>query len=432
MPNSYVAKGKALVASAANKGFFHIVLSSTLVRVVGFLSTIFLPRILSKSDYGLLSYVDGIRGYILIVNGLGISNTVLRFCVANRPDGSRKGTFCFSLIFGLLVDVVLVVGSVVAYINISFPYREAKLWLLCMALLPALNFVFDDLQILLRAALDNKRYSILSFTYSALTVFLQILLALRCQLVGVVVARHISLLLSVGMAVFFISKLPLLHEKIVWPDRRERKKLVIYGLTLLVANASLQLMSSNETLFIGWFVSDVNALADYRVASYILQVTLFVVQAEAIFVTPYFALHSRDIPWMQKKYKQLFWMNAAGMLALHGILFVLAKFAVLIVFGEQYLNAVPLMRIQLVSSLFQSVLRVLPANILATIGQEKYSLKVNFLVLCVHTLVVGVGAWKLGITGVVMGNAFVYLIAGILMSKKIFSVLHPKKSAGAS
>ena len=66
------------IKKMGNSGFLHIIVSSSLVKVVSFISAIFLPRLLSKSDYGILTYVDNIRNYIIMINGLGIANATIR------------------------------------------------------------------------------------------------------------------------------------------------------------------------------------------------------------------------------------------------------------------------------------------------------------------------------------------------------------------
>lgn len=53
------------------RGFFHIIAGSTLAKIAGFVSVFFLPRFLSKADYGLLTYVDNIRNYVMLFNGPG-------------------------------------------------------------------------------------------------------------------------------------------------------------------------------------------------------------------------------------------------------------------------------------------------------------------------------------------------------------------------
>ena len=80
-----ILKIKDNINRLAESGFMHIIISSTLVKVVSFVSAMFLPRIITdKVEYGLLSYVDNIRSYILLFNGLGIMQAIMRFCTKEK------------------------------------------------------------------------------------------------------------------------------------------------------------------------------------------------------------------------------------------------------------------------------------------------------------------------------------------------------------
>ena len=56
------------IGTLRRRGFFHIIAGSTLAKIAGFVSVFFLPRFLSKADYGLLTYVDNIRNYVMLFN----------------------------------------------------------------------------------------------------------------------------------------------------------------------------------------------------------------------------------------------------------------------------------------------------------------------------------------------------------------------------
>lgn len=74
------------------KRFFHIIAGSTLAKIAGFVSVFFLPRFLSKADYGLLTYVNNIQSYVMLFNGIGITQATLRFCAQKSDDEVKKDT----------------------------------------------------------------------------------------------------------------------------------------------------------------------------------------------------------------------------------------------------------------------------------------------------------------------------------------------------
>ena len=118
------------IVTLHKKGFFHIIAGSTLAKIAGFVSVFFLPRFLSKADYGLLTYVNNIQSYVMLFNGIGITQATLRFCAQKSDDEVKKGYFVTSLKVGIIADILLVVFTTVAYLVIPFPYEGAKEMLL--------------------------------------------------------------------------------------------------------------------------------------------------------------------------------------------------------------------------------------------------------------------------------------------------------------
>lgn len=400
---------------AKSRGFFHIIISSSLVKVVSFISAIFLPRFLSKLDYGLLTYVDNISNYIMLINGLGIANATLRYCSKDEEEGAKKGYFIATLIIGVAFDIIIILLSLIAYILIPFPFKGAKILLLLMSFLPLFSFLFEDIQLLFRACFENQKYSILSFVYSMLMVVLQIAGAILRGLNGVAVARYVAVVICIIIGTFLGTNIKLIKQKMIFPSKNQMIKMIKFGVVILVTNATSMIMQLNETFIIGQVLKDQNALAEYKVAGYILQISLFLVQSVVIFVFPYFVKHMDDKQWIWAKFKKIFIFNIIVMLPLHIILIISSKLIVLILFGSKYLNAVPIMQMLLVASLGQAIFRGLTGNILTGIGEEKYNFKINIGFAILHA-VIDIWAIKtFGITGAAVALTIVYFVSGIMM-----------------
>lgn len=428
--STVIHKIKALKKSLLSKGFFHIIISSSLVKIVSFISAMFLPRFLSKGDYGLLTYVDNIRSYILLINAIGISNSTLKYCARDEDDQNKKGYFIASLIIGIVFDLMLIIASIIGFITIPFPFAGAKILLISTSFLPLFAFLFEDMQLLLRACLENKKYSILSFTYSTIMVILQISMAFLWQLNGVVIARYISLIISSFLAWVFIKNIKIIKSKLIMPDRNQIFQMIKFGIVMLMANATSLVMQLNETFIIGQILKDETALADYRVASYILTISLFLLQSVVIFIFPYFVKHADDKLWIWSKFKKIFILNAIIMIPIHIVLFVFSKLFIVIIFGVNYINAVPLMQMLLIASLGQAIFRGLTGNVLAAIGEEKYNLKINIFFTILHTIIDIVAIKFFGLNGAAVALTAVYFISGFVMIYHLKKVCKNKNNKG--
>ena len=370
------------IGTLRRRGFFHIIAGSTLAKIAGFVSVFFLPRFLSKADYGLLTYVDNIRNYIMLFNGLGITQATLRYCAQEGSDEEKKGYFITTLKVGIAADVALIVVTMAAYLVVPFPFEGARFQLVLSSCLPVLYFLFTDIQLLLRATFQNQRYSVYNFTYSFLLMIFQIVFAVLWGVTGVMVSRYISMALCAAMGFLLIRDLPLMKVKALMPDRAQVKQMIRFGIVMLTASATSQVMSYNETFIVGQLLKDEELLAEYR--------------------------------W--ENYKKLFAINGVVMTVFHLGLFIFAKLYLYIFAGPEYMGAAPLVRMFLIASWIQAVFRGISGNILAVTGEEKFNLKINIVFVVVHAVIDVAAVKMLGIYGAAIALIVVYLLSGLIMN----------------
>ena len=396
--------------------FFHIIAGSTLAKIAGFVSVFFLPRFLSKADYGLLTYVENIRNYVMLFNGIGITNATLRFCAQQGSDEEKKGYFVASLKIGIFADVFLIVLTTAAFLVIPFPYEGARFQLVISSCLPILYFLFTDIQLLLRATFQNQRYSVYNFTYSFLLMIFQIVFAVLWGVTGVMIGKYLSMALCVLMGYLLIRDLPMMKVKAIKLDWHEIKTIIRFGIVMLTASATSTVMSYNETFIVGQLLKDEELLAEYRVAANILSISLFLLEALLVFILPYFIQHIKDKQWIWENYKKLFVINGTVMTLFHLGLFIFAKLYLFIFAGPEYMGAVSLVRMFLVASWIQAVFRGISGNILAVTGEEKFNLKINIVFVVVHAVIDVAAVKTLGIYGAAIALIVVYFLSGLIMN----------------
>ena len=185
-----IVKLKENISRLAESGFLHIIVSSTLAKAVSFVSAMFLPKIITdKVEYGLLSYVDNIRSYILLINGLGIMHAIMRFCTKESDEARKWGRFKSIVKTGLVFDVIIVSISIAAMLIIPERFDGERNYLLISSLIPIFFFLFESVQLYLRACFKNQQFSYLSFIYTFLMVVLQIGSAYFAGVTGVLYSR---------------------------------------------------------------------------------------------------------------------------------------------------------------------------------------------------------------------------------------------------
>lgn len=397
-------------------GFFHIIFSSTLVKVVAFISAIFLPRIIAdRADYGLLGYVDNIRSYILLINGLGISNAILRFCSKDEAEEKKWGYLKTEIKIGLIFDVIIVAVSIVLMLVLPEKFDGERSCLLISSIIPIFFFLFESIQLFLRACFRNKEYSYLSLIFSVLMVIFQILGGIVGNVAGVLISRYVALIISIFIGVLILKKAYNPAMTIEIPNSKETVSIIKFGVIMMLATVTSSVMSLNETQFLAAFSLDETVIADYKIASYMFFISTFLSMAIATFLNPYFAKHREDKHWVWKNYKKIMIVNIPAMAVLHVVLWFLCGFITKILFGEQYLGAVPFMKLLLIASFGQTAFRMLTGNIMAMIGCERTNLIINIISIAVHWAICRIFISMYGIYGVVAGPIAVYYLSSIPM-----------------
>lgn len=403
------------MAKLRKNGFISFVFSTTLSRAISFLSIMFLARVLTKSDYGLLSYVDNLRNYILIVNGLGMTNVILRYCAKSDDSKANKGYLYVSLVVGTIFDILLIIVSLLFYFYGNFDYANSNQILISLSLLPVFLYVFESLQMYFRATFRNYTFSVLSVLYSLLMVSLQVLLGFFFGITGIVLGRYLSLVLVILVSIVIFIKQNKYISIYTMPLKEDIKKMIFLGISFLIAGASSSMIIYNETIILSNFIKDEIVLADFKAASLILQITYFFVNSIVLFVFPYFVKNHEDKKWISRNYIKLSVFLILLMLPVHVILFILMEYVIKIIFGLEYITAVPIARLILFSSLVQTTFRIPIGNVLIAIGKEKINLIVNIFGVIIHIFLTYQLVSTYSINGAIFSTLIIYTCTSIVM-----------------
>jgi len=372
---------KCQLALLWSKGAFYIFMGSFLTKFVAFFGSIFLVRVLSKDSYGVLSYIENIYGYVYIFAGMGLMNALLRYVVLGKTPEEKHGYYRYALKKGTLFNIILV--SVVAVSGMFYPHPEkfeSAQWLLVIMLM-ALPFqhLIDDNVYTYRAMFENIRYAVTALVTSSFLIISRYVGARYWDLGGVVfaiIAANILFGISLCLIVYK------LYFKGIRPtslSKAEKKIVDKYSLQYMITNGLWAIFMLNDVFLMGRLCGDPAILADYKVA-YVLPGNLAIIStAIGIFVGPYFIRHEADYRWVRKSYLKTFLISAVliGLAVL--VLFIFAKPIITLLYGAQYENTVPIMRLLLVAAFANCALRFTTAHILASMGQIKYNMIISFI-----------------------------------------------------
>ena len=356
-----------------NTGFFHIFGSSVINKIIAFLSSVVLVRILTKAEYGVFTYAWNIYSIILILNGMGIESGVLQISSEHSGDieyANRASNY--GIRFGVKFDLLLF--AVILGIGLLAPLKiERSREILCLlCLLPMAQLLFQMTISYLRAQKRNQEYARLTVINTAMVFLVSAGCAFLFREKGLVAGYYVAYTVSfaIGMLAYQV-KLFNRSPKLTGSDRSALLK--IAAITMC-NNGLSQLMYLLDVFVLGIVDPQETLLASYKVATMIPSALGFIPLALITYLYPYFAEHQNDGNWCLSKYKQILLGLGAFNLTLSAILFVGAPLIIRILFGEQYLDAVPVFRILSVNYFFSGTFRILSGNLLVTQRKLKFNL----------------------------------------------------------
>lgn len=410
-------------------GFFHIFGSSVINKIIAFMSSVVLVRILTKAEYGVFTYAWNIYSIILIFNGMGIESGVLQVSSEHSGDtefGDRASNY--GIRYGAKFDLILV--AIILLIGLFAPLKiEASREILCMlCLLPMSQILFQMTTTYLRAQKRNQEFARLTVLNTALIFVVSAGCAFIFREKGLVFGYYAAYLSSFAVG-FLIYHVRIFNNSESLEDR-ERKGLLKIAAISMVNSGLSQLMYLLDVFVLGIVDPQETLLASYKVATMLPSALAFIPLALITYLYPYFAEQRGDGNWCLKRYKQIL-LGLGGLnLVISGILFAGAPLIIRLLFGEQYLDAVPVFRILSVNYFFSGTFRILSGNLLVT--QRK--LKFNLFVAIVSSLTNVVADYFFiqwwGSIGAALATVLVVFVSSVLSTTYlIYTFRHNQKTS---
>ena len=372
---------KQLIATAkrmVREGFFHIFGSSVLAQVGSLLSSMIVIRNLPKAEYGYYVNAQNLYSYFQIILGLGLANAVLQYCSERVSEQRKNSIYRFSLTHGMFANVIICL----AIVGLSFAKRaqgssEIAYYLLMMAFLPFVVYLYNYFQLALRVRFHNREYSYANMVFSVVSLVGNVVLTAIFSIPGLIISTYLSY--SVGA---FFSYMPLHKEaflsQIFQPqntlNRAEKTEVTHYSLTCALTNLASAALVLLDVTCLDLVLADSAVLADYKVASTIPTALSFIPTSMITFFYPRIVDSFSEGKENGFSYvRQLVKIYAVVNGFFYACLALGAPLIIGIIFGKKYLNIIPIFQILSVNYLAYSV-RSLLGNVIAAIKKVKMNL----------------------------------------------------------
>lgn len=372
------SNNKNMLRKLIKTGFFHIISSNVLNKILTFLSNIVVVRIISKIDYGVFTYADNIVSLVLLATGMGLVSAT--FQLASEAKGEEKEKiYNYGSSIGIKINIILTI--IILVISQFFPlkFSSAREYLVLMSINPIILIIFEFQQIYLRSKMENKKFSFASTLNTALVVIGAIVGVSLATVNGMIIGRVCGYIITIIVICnkfnvpikFKTNKYDIIHDQ----------KIILFKIAIisLLNNGISQLLYLLDVFLLGVIIADETVIASYKVATVIPTAMTFIPSAVVMYIYPYFAAHKDDKSWCLINYRKLIKYFGGMNLIIAFLMFFLAKPIIILLYGAQYIDAVACFRILAINYFFSGTFRIISGNLLVTQRRLGFNLFVSIL-----------------------------------------------------
>lgn len=405
-----VREGIKKIEELFRGGFFHILIGNTLTKMLTFLSSIVIVRLVSKESYAYLTYSDNLYLYVIAVSGLGMSSGILKYCGPQYKEEKDKAFLNYALSRGFLIELILSL-AIVGYVWIAdIPFPESKGLVSVMVLYPAMNYMVTTFQSYMRARLDNRMFAKIALVESASVLAASVIFVTMLGIYGMAYSRYIAMgACCIIGARFAVKQLGACRAYKL--ERKEKRDFLSLSLSFMLASLFSMLMPINETFLINNLIGDEIVSANYKVAMLIPSQTMFVSNSIAVY---YFAILNRisdkRMLWKKIKKIELLSISIIGFITLCGIF--IFPFILKYIYGEKYMDCLGLSNVYWVVYGVNSGFRLIALNLIPAFGSAKISAVVSVVSSIVHLCACYFVIPLYGVYGAAAVLGIIYILAG--------------------
>lgn len=392
-------------------GFFHIFVGNTMIKLIAFISSIVIVRLVTKQEYAYLAYADNLYNYVISLAGMGMTAAVLKYCAAAKSPEEDKAYFIFSLKYGSVLQLVCSLLIVLYVMCTHIPFPEARAIVCALVAYPVLNNILNVFLNYLRAHGFNKRFANAALIQTLIVFIASIGLVIIFGIIGIALARYVAIIIaSIYVLKIIVEKNKAICKKILCRD--EIKAFLIMSFSLMISNLFSLIMPINEMALVNGMLRDEIITANYKIAIMIPGQLSFVTQSIIVY---YFTIvakmdNGKEI-W--KLSKKVGYVTAGIIVGICVIGMLLTPIIIRMVYGSQYEDAISLSIFFWIVYGVNAAIRLIPMNFLPAIGVVKFNAIMAAVSCGVHLVITYIAIRVFGIWGAGIATCIVYLLSGI-------------------
>jgi O-antigen/teichoic acid export membrane protein len=399
------------IAFYYDRGLFHIFGANIVNKIIAFVSNTVIVRMLTKDDFGIFSAANNVYSIFMLFSGAGMLNAALQYGIEER-DAKKKHEYiryCFEA--GLIVDIIF---GICIFIYGAYDYsaiKAASKYIVYLAFLPILEYVVQYELVLLRINIQNEKYSRLINFNSIIYSFFTCFFAYFSGVEGLIIGRYLAYLISIIYGKRQIGKFNISTKKEAIINKIELWRFSIGSGMVAFLNSILY---SIDILLLVNLIGNPQIVADYKVGAIIPESLIFIPNSILIFVIPYFIKNNNNVEWLKKNIKKLYLFSGLLYFAISMLLFVFAPTIIRLLWGADYINSYPILRILSIQFFVIATFRFNGTNILTSLRKVKVNLIISIVTGIANLILDYYFISLYGSVGAAIATLIVVVIASIM------------------
>ena len=252
------------VSGFIKRGGFSVFFSTALVKISAALLSIIVVQLLTKEDYGILSYVLSIYAIAIVIAGFGGNYSLLRFGSIVNSFLKKKQYYYYTQRIGIKYTSVVVAIIVVYSCFLPEGMKNAQPLVIYMCLGLYSFYMLETMRSYFRIVNLNRTYSKLNVYNSVILLLLTVCLTLFFKNYGYITALILAPLLT-----FFLFRKKISYIQFSNQIEISKKEYWGYGIHTSVSAIANQIIFSIAPLLLGILNEPEHSIASFRVATII-------------------------------------------------------------------------------------------------------------------------------------------------------------------
>lgn len=400
-----------------------VLMSANLVnKIVAMMSNMVITRILTVTQFGIWSYTFNIYSYLSLLSGLGLLSGAFVYGAENKGSEKANSYYRYCLKKGLFVNAILIVIVILSTMFIPLTIQDSAKYIRVYSFAIIGEFIFNSILNIMRCNNKIKEYARALNTNTIMTAVGTCIGAIF-GIYGVVISRLLAITFSCIILIYNNKETLKNVVKANELLKVEIKDLWRYSLFTGISAMLNTVVYLLDVTMIASILSSTTEVAIYKVATFIPSALVIVPTSIITCVLPDLVYKIKNRQSINSDIKKIFISTFTINLIICSSLIILAYPLIILLSGHQYIDAIPVFRILVISYFFNGTFRSISTNILAGMKKIKYNISLSLITIILDIIFNICLINRYGMIGAAYATLSVSIIASVIAFSYVYNIV---------